>query len=197
MRARLNRWRRRLAGLLLHRIVFGERAADGRVLRHTRISPSTCIEFAQRLDLADHVFIGHYNFIEASGGVVIEEGVQVTNYVSVLTHSSHRAIRLMGREYATAPGEPAGMVRGSVHIGAYTFIGPHSVIEPGTRIGKGSVVAAHSVVRGAFPEFSLIQGRPAQRVGDTRELDRDALAGDAESARRYREWAGQLPQDME
>lgn len=195
MRAWLNRCRRQVARLLLFRMVFGERSADGRRLRHTRISPSTCIEFPQRLDLADHVFIGHFNFIEASGGVVIEEGVQITNYVSLVTHSSHQAIRLMGSAYARRDGRAAGMVRGAIHIGAYTFVGPHSLIEPGTRIGKGSVVAAFSAVRGEFPDFSVIKGNPAQRVGDTRDLDREALRRDPELAQRYRAWAGELPQD--
>ena len=39
-RARLNRWRRRVWHLLAHRIQFGERADDGRVLAATRIAPT-------------------------------------------------------------------------------------------------------------------------------------------------------------
>ena len=37
-RGTLNRWRRKLAGLLLHRVVFGE-VSGGRWLPHTRIAP--------------------------------------------------------------------------------------------------------------------------------------------------------------
>ena len=102
----LNRLRRRVAYALLHRVVFGE-VSGGRYLPHTRIAPSTCIEHEDQLQLADHVFIGAFNFIEASGGVSVGEGVQITHHVSIVTHSSHRAMRLLGRAYVTWPtGEP-------------------------------------------------------------------------------------------
>jgi len=190
MRAWLNRCRRRLWRLFFFRIVFGERAADGRALAATRISPSTCIEHEDKLVLADHVFIGHFNFIEASGGVQIDEGVQVTNFVSIVSHSSHAALRVMGRSYAGGDHPRVGFISAPIRIGAYSFIGPHSLIEAGATLGKGCVVAAYSAVRGEFPDFSLIRGNPAQRVGDTRDADRDVLAMHPELQARYREWAG-------
>ncbi len=191
MRAWLNRCRRRLWRWMFFRMVFGERASDGRALPFTRISPCTCIEHEDRLELGDHVFIGHFNFIEASAGVRIDEGAQITNYVSIVTHSSHAALRVMGREYAQDAAARAGFVSGPVRIGAYTFIGPHSVIEAGTTLGKGCVVAAHSVVRGEFPDFSFIRGNPATREGDTREADLKTLQVHPELAERYRAWAGE------
>ena len=72
-RGHLNRWRRWLAQALLHRMVFGE-TSGGHHLAHTRIAPSTCIEHGDCLLLADHVYIGPFNFIEASGGVTVGEG---------------------------------------------------------------------------------------------------------------------------
>lgn len=63
MKAWLNRWRRRLWQALFYRMVFGERTAQGTPLPHTRIAPSTCIEGEEGLQLADHVFIGHFNFL--------------------------------------------------------------------------------------------------------------------------------------
>jgi len=195
MRAWLNRLRRATWRLLFHRMLFGERAADGRALRFTRISPSTCIEHEDRLELGDHVFIGHFNFIEASGGVHIAEGVQVTNFVSIVTHSSHAALRVMGRSYAVGDRERVGFVTAPVVIGAYSFIGPHSLIEAGSTLGRGCVVAAYSAVRGDFPDFSLIRGNPAERVGDTRDADTKLLAMHPELEAHYRAWAGRLPSD--
>ena len=69
MKAWLNRWRRRLWQALFYRMVFGERTAQGAPLPHTRIAPSTCIEGEEGLQLADHVFIGHFNFLDAAGGL--------------------------------------------------------------------------------------------------------------------------------
>ena len=40
------------------------------------------------------MFIGHFNFIEASAGVRIGRGSQITNYVSIVSHSTHRAVRV-------------------------------------------------------------------------------------------------------
>ena len=178
MRAWLNRQRRRLARLLLYHIVFGERS-QGRTLRHTRISPAACIEHEDQLTLGDHVFIGPYNFIEASGGITIEDGVQITSHVSIVTHSSHRAMRLLRERFVESPAENSmprpGWIAGPVHIGAWSFIGPHSLIEANTHIGRGSIVCAGSIVRGSFADFAVLDGRPARVVGDAREADEKLL----------------------
>jgi acetyltransferase-like isoleucine patch superfamily enzyme len=203
MRALLNRWRRRLAHALLHRRVFGERS-QGRWLPHTRIAPSSCLEHEERLVLGDHVYIGPFNWIEASGGVTLEEGVQLTSHISIVTHSSHRAMRLMGRAYASGdagrPGDIAGhdqerpgWIAGPVHIGAYSFIGPHVLIEAGSRLGRGCIVRAGSVVRGDFPDHAVIDGRPAVVVGDARDADRRVLAQHPRWRAAYEAWAGSGP----
>ncbi|HEY1090316.1 MAG TPA: acyltransferase [Burkholderiaceae bacterium] len=185
MRAWINRLRRRIARVLLHRMVFGERG-----LPHTRIAPSTCIEGEAGLQLADHVFIGQFNFIDAHAGVTIGEGVQITNFVSIVTHSSHRAIRLLGRRYATQTGTPPGYVKAPIHIGAYSFIGPHSLIEPGARIGRGCLVCAYAQVRGEVPDFAIVAGQPAVVVGDVRERDAELLKQHPELAAHYQELFG-------
>ncbi len=173
----------------LHRIVFGENSA-GRFLPNTRIAPGTCIEFEDRLQLSDHVYIGPFNFIEASGGITVGEGVQITHHVSIVTHSSHRAQRLLGRAYGAWPGDKPGWVAGPVDIGPYCFIGPHSLIEAGSRLGRGCIVRAGSVLRGDYPAFAVIAGNPAVVVGDSREGDARWLASRPELREHYQAWAG-------
>lgn len=190
-RSWLNRTRRALWRQLFFRFVFGERGRDGTELPRTRISPSTCFEHEENLDLADDVFIGHFNLIEALHGVRIETGTQITNYVSIVTHSSHQALRLMGHDFGSVPpAERPGFVAGPVHIGAFCFIGPHSTIEANTRLGKGCLVASHSRVRGEYPDFAVIAGSPAVVVGDTRDADAAKLALHPEWRARYDAWAG-------
>ena len=188
LRAVFNRWRRRLVQAWLHRRVFGERS-QGRLLAHTRISPNTCIEHEAGFVLGDHVFVGHFCFIDASHGVTLDEGVQVTSHVCIVSHSSHRALRLLGRAYVQQHGVPPGYVTGAVRIGAYSFIGPHSVIEAGTTLGRGTLVRAGAVVRGTFPDFAVLAGNPAQVVGDTREKDEAWLAEHPELRAHYDAWA--------
>ncbi len=176
------------------RIVYGWRNADGSYCPQTRVSTHSSFEETHGLVLADHVFIGHFNRIDGSNGLVIEEGCQVTNYVSVLSHSSHRSVRIMGRRYAGHP-EPVGYVRRATRLGAYSFIGPHSVIAPGSQIGKGVIVQAYSFVSGVVPDFAIVgpqtMGQPAVVVGDSREIDRALLQRHPELQALYAQWAGQ------
>jgi acetyltransferase-like isoleucine patch superfamily enzyme len=192
-RSLVNHARRWLWRHTFYRMLHGERDASGRILAHTRIAPSTCIEGEAGLELADHVFIGQFNFLDAHGGLRIGEGVQITNFVSVLTHSSHRSLRLLGRTYATHAGPVPGYRKAAVHIGPYTFVGPHSLIEPGARIGKGVVVCAYSQVRGEVPDFAIVAGQPARVVGDVRQRDAQLLAEFPQLAPHYEAWAGELP----
>lgn len=185
MRAFLNSMRRWLARQFLYRMLFGE---TGR--RYTRIAPSTCIEGGEGLELGDHVFIGQFNFIDASAGLLIGEGVQITNFCSIVTHSTHNALRVNGRRFATTPGEPPGYAKAPIRIGAYSFIGPHTLIEPGAVIGKGVILCAYSELRGIAPDFAIMAGQPAVKVGDTRERDAKLLARHPELIEAYAAWAG-------
>lgn len=184
-----NRWRRRLLRPLLTRMVFGEHSA-GQWRPHTRVAPSTVVDHEDRLTLGDHVFVGPLCFIEASGGVTLEEGVQLTHHVSIVTHSSHRAMRLLGRQYVHWQGGPRpGWVTAPVQVGEYCFIGPHSLLEAGTTLGRGCIVRAGSVLRGAYPEHAVVAGNPAQVVGDAREGDAKWLAAQPELKAHYDAWA--------
>jgi acetyltransferase-like isoleucine patch superfamily enzyme len=171
--------------------LFGERS-QGRWLPYTRISPASCIEHEERLVLADHVYIGPFVFIEASGGVTLHEGVQITSHVAIVTHSSHRSMRLLGRDYVAWQGDRPAWIAGPVEIGAYSFVGPHSLIEANTRLGRGTLVCAGSFVRGEYAEFAVLEGRPARVVGDTRRADAMLLARHPELAALREAWAGKL-----
>ena len=161
---------------------------NGKVLHDTRVGSTTTIEFPDSLKLGNNVFIGQYNFLEASNGMTIEEGCQITNFISILTHSSHNAIRYYGKNYRYEI-DMKGYVKGRVHIGKYTFIGPHVTIMPGATIGKGSIVSAYSMVKGDFPDFSIIAGNPAKVVGDTRDKDKEFLKEHPELQTHYDKWA--------
>lgn len=189
LRAAFNRWRRRLLRQLLGRIVFGERS-QGRELPFTRIAPTVIIEHENRLTLGDHVYIGPFCYLEASSGLTIGEGVQITSHVSIVSHSSHRSARLLGRAFVSWQGPRPGWVGGEVVIGPYSFIGPHTVIEAGTRLGRGTLVRAGSAVRGTFPDFAVLAGCPAQVVGDTRDADAALLARYPEVQAHRAQWAG-------
>ena len=185
MREAFNRLWRALAA---PRMLYGWRGAGGAWLAHTRISSSTHIESPAQLVLGDHVYVGHHNVLDASGGLTLEEGVQVTTHCALLSHSSHQALRLAGRSY-WGDANPPGFVRAATHVGAYSFIGAHSVLAPGAQLGKGVLVRAYSYVDGVVPDFAVVGGQPAKVIGDTRELDADWLQAHPALRRHYDAWS--------
>lgn len=64
----------------------------------------------------------------------------------------------------TVPIKDQGIVKSPVRIGPDVWIGTRVTILRGSRVGRGCVLAAHSVVRGALPDYSVAAGAPARRV---------------------------------
>lgn len=56
---------------------------------------------------------------------------------------------------------------GKIKIGNNVFIGSDSIILLNTTIGDNCIIGAGSVVRGTFPENSIIMGNPAKVVYST------------------------------
>ncbi len=159
-----------------------------RKLKNTRASNTSTFVEKEGIDLGDNVFIWHHTIIDGSNGVTIEDGCQIGAWNGIFSHSSHISIRLYGEKYGEIK-DMKGYIRGSVFIGKYTFIGPHSVIMPNTKIGKGCLVSAYSYVKGEFPDFSIISGNPAKVIGDTRKLDSKYLDENEELRNYYNQWA--------
>ncbi len=140
----------------------------GKIIKGSGSSNMTHISNSgNNLYIGKNVFIGHFNYIDASNSkLTIENNVEITNFVSILTHSTHKSIRFekfKDHEFIANKGE--------VSIGSYSYIGPHTVIMPNTKIGICCIISAYSYVKGNIPDYSIVRGRPGKIIGDTRELD--------------------------
>lgn len=155
--------------------IIGYKNYNNQIIDKTGVSNMSHISNKKNVFIGSHVFIGHFNYIDGYNKVIIEEGCQLTNYVSVLTHSSHHSIRLQGDSVIPENLLEVGLLTKEVFIGKYSYIGPHSVIMPGSKIGKGSIVSAYSYVNGEFPDYSILRGQPARVVGNTKEVDEQFL----------------------
>ena len=141
--------------------------------KYTRLSSTTAIMNRQNLSLGDHVWIWHHSIIDATEGLTIQEGCQIGAWVGIFTHGSENAIRLLGSRFVHIPNaERKGYTRGSVKIGAYTFIGAGSVILPRVTIGKGCLIGAGSLVIKDVPDYSIVIGSPGSIKGSTLEQDK-------------------------
>jgi acetyltransferase-like isoleucine patch superfamily enzyme len=157
-------------------MVYGyKRKTDGVFLKRTRISSSAIILNPEKLNIADNVWLWHYSIIDASNKVSIGEGCQIGAWVGIFTHSSHVAIRLYGGDsYIQTPiEERKGYLKGSVSIGAYTFVGAKATIMPNVSIGKGCLIAAGTMVNKSVPDFSIVVGNPGVIKGSTKDLDKE------------------------
>lgn len=91
---------------------------------------------------------------------LIEIGNQaiITSDTQFITHDG--AIHCFREEFD-------GIICGKIKIGNNVFIGSNSIILLNTIIGNNCIVGAGSVVRGKFPENSVIIGNPAKVVSNT------------------------------
>lgn len=107
-----------------------------------------------------------YGNVLISGAVQVGKGVLFANNINVLssTHciNGRKPIRELDKEYIK---EHGSLPTYPISIGDNCWIGLNAVILPGTKIGHGCVVAAGAIVRGEFPDFSIIGGVPAKIIG--------------------------------
>jgi hypothetical protein len=101
------------------------------------IHPTVKISLRANLDLTN------------PGGVHIDEGTYIAFHAVVLAHDMSRLLMT------------------DTYIGKNCFIGAHSIVMPGIRVGDGCVVGCGSVVTFDVPSHSVVAGNPAkiQRSG--------------------------------
>lgn len=95
-------------------------------------------------------------YIHAQKEISIGENCVIASGVNIIDTNGHilnSLDRTVGRD---TPSE--------IIIGDNVWIGLNAVILKGVKIGNNSVVSAGSVVKGSFPDNSLIMGNPAQLI---------------------------------
>lgn len=154
-------------------MVYGfSNKVDGKFYKKTRIASDVQLIFKNKIDIKDNVWVGYHCLLDGIGGITIGKGVNIASHTVIYTHSSQNSIRLLGEKFIEIPAkERVGYIIEPVKIDEYTFVGTSCVILPGTSIGKGCVIGAGSIVKGEFPDYSIIVGNPAKVVGDTRDVD--------------------------
>jgi acetyltransferase-like isoleucine patch superfamily enzyme len=89
------------------------------------------------------------------------------------------------------PIKDLGFVMARVRIGDDVWVGVKASVLRGTDVGRGSVLAAHTVVRDEVPPFSVVAGVPGRVVRD-RVAAYDAAAAERAALREMSEKAADV-----
>ncbi|WP_233979694.1 acyltransferase [Pectobacterium versatile] len=110
-----------------------------------------------RLFIHDNVSIGQGFHVIASEDLYIKSGCLISGNVFI-TDTDHTYTDISCPVF-----EQPNIIK-KTEVGENCFIGIGARIQAGTILGKGCVVGANAVVRGTFPDYSVIVGAPARVV---------------------------------
>lgn len=108
-------------------------------------------------DVGHGTWIGAFTVIDASGGLTIGAGCDISSGAQIYTHSSAKRC-VSGRDHDVVERSP-------VTIGDRVFIGAGAVVNMGVTIGDEAVVAAGAVVTRDVAARTIVAGVPARPVG--------------------------------
>jgi len=113
--------------------------------------------YKNMLVIGDNVWIGQGAFLHGGGGIIVEEGVGIGPFVKILTLSHIEKDR-------NEPVLYSEQKYSKVVIEYGVDLGIGSIILPGIRIGKNSIVGAGAVVTKNLPAYCVAAGVPAKII---------------------------------
>lgn len=110
-----------------------------------------------KIEIQDNVSIGQGLHITAGGHLIIGKNTTISSNVLItdIDHEFH--------ELNTHIMDQPLNIKETI-VGDNCFIGAGAKILPGTRLGKQCIIGANSVVKGNFPDYSVIVGIPAKII---------------------------------
>jgi len=130
------------------------RRQGARVGRDLFMERAVIVKGADGLRMGDRVMVGSFSLLTCSGGLTIEDEVNISTGCRVLT-GNHRVlpgvpIRDSGHDYAP------------VHLKKGCWLATNAIVVPGVTIGEGAVVTAGSLVVSNVPDYAYFGGVPAR-----------------------------------
>lgn len=142
------------------KIILGNRVTIG---KYAIIRPGNLYggEPGEGLVVGDHSNIGPYCYIGCSGHISIGNNVMISPRVSIYAEN-----HVFDNTDATIKSQ--GVKKEKVVIEDDCWIASNSILLAGVTIGKGSVVAAGSVVTQDVPPYCVVAGVPARVIKNRR-----------------------------
>lgn len=115
------------------------------------------VKGARKLVVGDHVAIGSFSLLTCSGGVTIDDYVNLSTGCRIL--SANHKVAPVGEQYRYS-----GHQRAPVHLKKGCWIATNAIVLPGVTVGEGAVVVAGSLVTKNVPDFAYVGGMPAKFI---------------------------------
>lgn len=148
-----------------------------------RIFEPVAIMGAERIELASHIWLSEFSFLNAGQGLYIGNFVHVANHASIIGGGfcilddfaglSAGARIITGSADLDAglanpmiPAEFGATYRSHVILEKHALLSTNAVVHAGVTIGEGAVVASNSVVTRDLEPWGIYIGAPARRVKD-------------------------------
>lgn len=135
----------------------------------------------ERIEVGDHVYIGHEVCIETN--CRIGSYVLIANRVSLVGRRDHdfrtvgvpvRFGHWIGSERRPSPHRGEG-----VQIDDDVWLGYGATVLSGVHVGRGAIVAAGAVVKGDVAPYTIVGGNPAAPIGRRFTSDDDIARHEA------------------
>lgn len=110
------------------------------------------------ISIGEDTIVGDHAFLDGRAPLTIGDHVDIASAVMIY-NSEHN---VNSEDFSGVE----GVTEERVEIGDYVFIGPRAIILPGVKIGKGAIVAAGAIVTKDVPEFAMVGGVPAVKIGE-------------------------------
>lgn len=128
------------------------------------------------LRIGDNVFANLYTIFDCAASITVEDDVSIAYHCFISDTNNHNlaySVRKHDLRRSREGTSDWSTVRcAPVHICRGAWLGAHSMVLKGVRIGIGSIVGAGSVVTKDVPDWTVVAGNPARPIRVLSEQER-------------------------
>ena len=144
---------------------------------HVRIDAGTIIIASGPVRIGSRVHVASFCYFEGRSGIRIDDFAGLSSYVSL--HSVSDDPSGASLTNPMTPERFKTLHQAEVIVERHGLVFAKSTLLPGTRVGEGAVVGAHSIARGEIPASTIWAGTPVrfikERKRDILQLERQLL----------------------
>ena len=130
--------------------------------RNLQVARRVTINFTNRVEIGSDVFIATGCWLQALGGIVMEDEVQLGPYAALVS-DDHTSIN---GSYRFGPSKLR-----PIRVCAGSWVAAHATVTKGVVIGRGALLAANSVATHDIPPFAMAGGVPARVIKKTPRME--------------------------